>query len=235
MSQSFDVRKSSSVTHWSADQEDIGSNAECDKEAPTQHDPLRSPPNKHSSGVQRNLRSRSVMIASIGVGLAFIVFVAFLAISPPTTQRPIKSPLVGKAAPALSGTTITGAPFSLGSYIGHFVFVDFFASWCPACVTEQPQLNAFVRDQTAKTNGARLVGVIFGDRVSNIRSFLGKEVGKYPVLPDPTGTFALHWGVGNAAEMYLVGPNGQILAKIDGGVTEKELDGLIAKARSSNA
>ncbi len=188
-----------------------------------------------SSGSAMRLRSRSVMITSIGVSLAFIIFMVFLAISPPQSQRHLQSPLVGKTAPALFGTTITGVPFSLGSYIGHFVFVDFFASWCPACVTEQPQLNAFVRDQTAKTNGARLVGVIFGDRVSNIRSFLGKEVGKYPVLPDPTGTFALHWGVGNAAEMYLVGPNGQILAKIDGGVTEKELDGLIAKARSSNA
>ncbi len=187
------------------------------------------------SGSAMRLRSRSVMITSIGVSLAFIIFMVFLAISPPQSQRHLQSPLVGKNAPALFGTTITGIHFSLNSYTGHYVFVDFFASWCPACVTEQPQLNAFVRDQTPKTNGARLVGVIFGDRVSNVRSFLGKEVGKYPVLPDPTGTFALHWGVGNAAEMYLVAPSGQILAKINGGVTEKELDTLIAKARSVNA
>ena len=191
--------------------------------------------NMGSSGSAMRLRSRSVMITSIGVSLAFIIFMVFLAISPPQSQRHLQSPLVGKTAPALFGTTITGIPFSLNSDTGHYVFVDFFASWCPACVTEQPQLNAFVRDQTPKTNGARLVGVIFGDRVSSIRSLLGNEVGKYPVLPDPTGTLALHWGVGNAAEMYLVGPNGQILAKIDGGVTEKELDGLMAKARSSNA
>jgi len=233
MNQSFSSRSANIVSQPLADREDFVDTLMHEKESATQPSPGQGSSDGHSSGSAVRLRNRSVMISSIGVGLAFIVFMIFLAISPPQSQRHLESPLVGKPAPALSATTITGAPFSLGSYSGHFVFVDFFASWCPACVTEQPQLNTFVREQN-HTKGARLVAVIFGDRVSNIRSFLGNEVGKYPVLPDPTGSIALHWGVGNAAEMYLVSPKGQILAKLDGAVTAKELDALIARAQSTN-
>lgn len=233
MNESLACSSASLVSEPLVIREDSAGPLMSDKESSTQSSPGQDSLDRDCSGPTKRLRAKSVMVISIGVGLAFIVFIVFLAMSPPQSQRHLFSPLVGKPAPALSGTTITGVPFSLGSFSGHFVFVDFFASWCPACVTEQPQLNAFVREQN-HTNGARLVGVIFGDRVSNIRSFLGKEVGKYPVLPDPTGTFALHWGVGNAAEMYFVSPKGQILAKIDGGVTLKELDTLIARAQSTN-
>lgn len=184
------------------------------------------------SGVR--LRSRTIMTVSIGVGLAFLGFIILLVISPPTTLRPLMSPLVGKPAPILAGTTVTGRSFSLTNFRDHYVFVDFFATWCATCVKEQPQLNAFVRQQD-RPNGARLVQVIYGDSVSNVRSFLGAEVGTYPVLPDPTGVDDVHWGVGNAAEMYLVSPQGLVIAKIDGAVTVKSLNSLLTRARSGNA
>lgn len=174
------------------------------------------------------------MIVATGASLAFLGFSILLVISPSTSTRPLKSPLVGKPAPILTGTTITGRSFSLTSFRNHYVFVDFFATWCSTCVNEQPQLNAFVHEQ-GRPNGARLVQVIYGDSVSNVRSFLGPEVGAYPVLPDPTGINAVHWGVGNAAEMYLVGPKGIVIAKIDGAVTVKSLNSLLTRARSSNA
>lgn len=180
------------------------------------------------------LRPRTIMIAAMGASLAFLGFIFLLVVSPSTSTRPLKSPLVGKTAPILTGTTITGRSFSLTNFRNHYVFVDFFATWCSTCVKEQPQLNAFVHEQ-GRPNSARLVQVIYGDSVANVRSFLGAEVGVYPVLPDPTGINAVHWGVGNAAEMYLVSPQGQVIAKIDGAVTVKSLNSLLTRARGSNA
>ena len=179
-------------------------------------------------------RRRVARIIALGVLVPVLGLVVVMARSPSALQQQTQSPIVGKPAPALSGATITGAHFSLASLRGQFVFVDFFASWCAACQESQPYLDAFVRDH-AHPGGARLVGVIFGDTVGDVLRFLGPEVGKYPVLSDPTGTITLNWGVENPAEIYLVDPQGEVIAKIDGAVTSKGLDSLLTQARLAGA
>lgn len=77
-----------------------------------------------------------------------------------------------------------------------------------------------------------LVGVIFEDTVSNIRGFLGSELGRYPVAADPGGRIALDYGVDNPPEKYLVAPNGVIFEKIIGPVTTAGLDRQIANAKA---
>ena len=173
---------------------------------------------------------RVARVAALGVLLAVLGFIVVVARAPSALQLQAQSPEVGKTAPLLVGTTITGAPFSLADLRGHFVYVDFFASWCAACQESQPYLDIFVREH-ARRGGARLVGVIFGDAVRNVFQFLGPEVGKYPVVPDSSGMIAFHWGVGNPAEIYLVDPRGEVIAKIDGAVTTKGLDWLLSRDR----
>jgi len=178
-------------------------------------------------------RRKAARIAALGVLLIVIGLVVVMSLVPSAlqqqAQQEVQSPLVGKPTPPLVGTTITGARFWLADLRGQFVFVDFFASWCAACVASQPQLDAFVRAH-AYPGGARLVGVIFGDSVDNVLRFLGPEVGKYPVIPDP-GTIAVNWAVYNPAEIYLVEPQGKVVAKIDGAVTAKGLDLLLSRAK----
>jgi thiol-disulfide isomerase/thioredoxin len=56
--------------------------------------------------------------------------------------------LVGLSAaepdkPSLSLTTLAGEDFDLGHQRGHVVLVHFWASWCPPCIEEMPELQSF--------------------------------------------------------------------------------------------
>ena len=47
---------------------------------------------------------------------------------------------VGKAAPAFTLPDTAGVPVSLSSFKGKYVLVDFWASWCPYCRRENPNV-----------------------------------------------------------------------------------------------
>lgn len=165
------------------------------------------------------------------VGLAMVAVVVVVATAPPVTQYEADSPLLGHRAPAIVGQTITGQSFDLGALRGQFVVIDFFSSWCVPCRTEQPELVTFAKGQLASQHGAVLVGVVFEDSVSAIRSLLGTWRGLYPVLIDPGGRFALDYGVDNPPSKYVIDPDGVVVAKIVGPVTATGLDAVIARAQ----
>ena len=187
----------------------------------------------HRRGGQHRVR----WIALAAIIMAAIITFA-LAVAPPSTQAEVDSPLVGQRAPAITGTTITasaisgteftGIAFDLGALRGSFVVVDFFASWCIPCRTEQPELVKFAEQQN---NGVFLVGVIFDDTIPGARSLLGPWVGLYPVIPDPGGRIALNYGVYSPPSKYVIDPEGTIVAKIIGPVTAAGLDSIITRAK----
>ncbi|MFQ5735403.1 MAG: TlpA family protein disulfide reductase [Thermodesulfobacteriota bacterium] len=56
--------------------------------------------------------------------------------------------MIGKPAPGFSLPSMDGRPVALADYRGKVVFIDFWASWCPPCKKEFPELNAFLKRQT---------------------------------------------------------------------------------------
>jgi cytochrome c biogenesis protein CcmG/thiol:disulfide interchange protein DsbE len=167
----------------------------------------------------------------MAVALVAICLIALLATRPAAENTLADSPLVGKQAPSLAGSTLTGGRFSLGEDRGKYVVVNFFASWCPACQVEEPQLVQFAAEQRRGTHVA-VLGVLFSDSASNAVSFFRSNGATWPAITDPQGQIAITYGVTNPPESFLVAPDGMVLAKIVGGVTASGLDHLIAEAGS---
>src|SRR5665213_3901047 len=69
--------------------------------------------------------------------------IAVLVASPPAQITEAKSALLGRIAPTISGATVDGATYRLPRSPGHYVVVNFFASWCIPCQEEGPELVAF--------------------------------------------------------------------------------------------
>ena len=142
----------------------------------------------------------------------------------------VRSTLIGRPAPGIAGETIDGEAYDLADRRGEFVVVNFFATWCVPCIREHPELVEFERRQREE-GGASVVSVVFDSRPEQVRQFFDENGGDWPVVPDPDGRTALQYGVTGVPESYLIGPNGVVLTKIEGGVTADALEDLLRQVQ----
>lgn len=167
-----------------------------------------------------------------GALLLALVIVAIVAATRPSEQATqVQSPLVGRAAPPLAGTSLTGKRFSLGQERGHYVYVNFFASWCPSCQDEQQALMDFAFHQGRQADGARMVSVVFNDTVNDARAYATEWGIQWPVVPDHGGAIANRYGVEAPPMTFLVDPQGIVVGTWEGPVTVPQLDRMLRAAR----
>jgi len=179
-------------------------------------------------------RPRAVMLAALAVAVVVGALVAVLATRPPASSTEAASPLLGRPAPVVTGTALTGGAVDLSSLRGRFVVVNFFASWCPPCQVEQPELVQFAFQHRAAAD-AQVLGVVFSDRNASAARFLASTGGEWPAVADPGGQIALAYGVRGPPETFVVAPDGLVVARLLGAVTAANLDEVLARARAEGA
>jgi cytochrome c biogenesis protein CcmG, thiol:disulfide interchange protein DsbE len=181
-------------------------------------------------------RGRTALVSSAVVGLLVLGLIVVLATRDPATTRAASSPLIGQAAPPISGERIVGpsGSFDLETLQGQWVLVNFFATWCVPCIQEHPELVSFSRRHAA-TGEAVVVSVVFDDQAGEVARFFEERGGEWPVIADPDGRIALDYGVAGIPESYLIGPEGLVRAKLIGGIRATELDALLVRARGGDA
>jgi cytochrome c biogenesis protein CcmG/thiol:disulfide interchange protein DsbE len=173
-----------------------------------------------------------------GVVLAVAVVASLLAVGLRTgTTIAEASPLQGRSAPdfrlpALDGTG-AGA-VRLSELRGQVVVVNFWASWCTECRTEQAALNQTW--QRFRDAGVVVVGVDFEDAVGDARAYAARGGVSYPLVVDRDSSTALAYGLRGVPETYLVDRQGRLVDRFIGPVTAGRLahriTGLLARAGS---
>ena len=176
-------------------------------------------------------KSRRVLWIAVGVAVVVALLVIALANGQPAATRVGNSPLVGKPAPAIEGTTVDGASASLADFKGKWVVVNFFATWCVPCRVEHPQLIRFAQSHEASGDAA-VLGVVYSDNAQAVREFRDKEGGAWPMVADPKGRVALDYGVAGIPESFLISPDGVVAAKLVGGVQAVRLDEVLNQAKA---
>jgi cytochrome c biogenesis protein CcmG/thiol:disulfide interchange protein DsbE len=165
---------------------------------------------------------------AVVMGVLFVV----LAGSEPATDRETASThLIGRPAPPISGPTLAGDPFDLAGLRGEWVVLNFFQSICVPCVNEHPELLAFAEQQSALSDGARLVTVVFDDDDERVAEFFATEGGDWPVVLDRGGQVPFDYGVTRVPETWVIDPAGRVQVHYMGEITAAALSARVQELR----
>ena len=131
----------------------------------------------------------------------------------------IPSPLIGKPAPEFSLPSLTapGQRVSSAQLRGHWYLFNVWGTWCGSCRMEHSMLLRI------KQSGViPLVGLDWKDDRGDALSFLKEEGDPYATIAvDQDGSEAIMWGVYGAPETFLVNPQGVVVYKLIGPITEQ--------------
>jgi cytochrome c biogenesis protein CcmG, thiol:disulfide interchange protein DsbE len=158
--------------------------------------------------------------------------VAIVAATRPSFQATsVASPLIGRGAPPLAARDFGGRTVSLAQDRGKFVVVNFFASWCPPCAAEEPNLVRFAFEQRQQKSDVALLSVDIDDSTAGARRFVSDFGIGWPAVPDHAGEYASAFGVGSPPMTFLIDPTGTVVAAFAGPMTYPQLNAMLAVAR----
>ena len=137
------------------------------------------------------------------------------------TSQPQRGP-----APDFYLKLFDGADFQLSDYRGQVVLINFWASWCPPCRDEAPELQALYVDYQAE--GFAIVGVnMLESSREKARMFIEEFGITYPNGEDIGQEIARLYRVQAPPESFLIGRDGSIHQFIIGSVDYAGLSGAI--------
>ena len=130
----------------------------------------------------------------------------------------VRSVLIGRPAPPLTGPTIDGGTVDLRQYRGKVVLVNVWASWCFACRREHPVLADAQRQLSPY--GLQILGIDLRDTDNDALDFARQMGGvSWPSIRDNDSRHAVEWGTFAVPETYLVDRDGTIVSKAVGAIT----------------
>jgi peroxiredoxin len=155
--------------------------------------------------------------------------------SRPTSENPVlvlptsnvQGLAVGSSAPDFTLNTLAGQAVSLKELRGKRVLINFWASWCPPCLAEIPDLKA-AYNQLREENVA-FIGIGTQDETDKLKQFSGENDLPYTVVEDPKGNVSDSYGVLGLPTTVLVDSTGVVRKVFTGPITKDQVIAELGK------
>lgn len=130
-------------------------------------------------------------------------------------------------APEISTTTLDGKPVELASLSGQIVLVNFWATDCPGCIKEMPDLIKTYQDYHDK--GFELLAVAMSyDPPSHVLNYAQKNALPFPVIHDSDGKIATDFNqVRVTPTAFILDKQGRVIRRIIGELDFNDLRKLL--------
>lgn len=128
-------------------------------------------------------------------------------------------------------TDTTGKTHTLSGYKGKWVLVNYWATWCPPCLEEIPDLITLHGN---KKNNLVVIGVALDYRnAKQVTDFADGMLVDYPIVLGNEQVVRQIGPVQGLPTTYLFNPDGKMVAQQVGAITREMVESYIAKTTAS--
>jgi thiol-disulfide isomerase/thioredoxin len=189
-------------------------------------------------------KSKNLIIGFVVIGILIYAAYAFynknkpsgLPQQPQTSQSDtnLKPSAERRAAPDIVLKDINERTIRLSDYQGKVVLLNFWASWCPPCKSEMPELDKTAQE-LANRSDAVLLTVNLTDGVretaDKAKKYINDNHFSMNVLLDTEGKAANDYGISSIPATFIIDKEGRVYHSIVGPTTKDALMGYINKLK----
>ena len=131
-----------------------------------------------------------------------------------------------------------GKTHTLADYKGKIVFLNFWATWCPPCRAEMPDIQKLYERSPREGKDAVIVLGVAAPKLggekdeAGIKAFMDKNGYAYPVLMDKKGKLFEAYDIRAIPTTYLIDRDGNIIGRVQGALSAENIERIVQKALS---
>lgn len=135
-------------------------------------------------------------------------------------------------APDFTLTDQFGEEHTLSDYKGKTVFLNFWATWCPPCKREMPEIQKLYEDYGGNEDDLIVLGVAGpnmgreGD-VDSIKDFLEENEYTFPVVMDETGILFSQYGISAFPTTFMIDKDGNVFGYVESALTGEIMENIV--------
>jgi peroxiredoxin len=137
-------------------------------------------------------------------------------------------PMVGQPAPDFALRDLDGAVHRLSDYRGQVVFINFWATWCPPCRQELPEIQAVYDDK--KDAGLVVLEVNYQESATKAQDYWDQNGLTMPVLLDSSGEVVDQYRLIGLPDSFFVDRDGILREMHLGAISREDMLEKLEKA-----
>lgn len=171
--------------------------------------------NQRQRQAKKQKQTRLVIVWAAGLlvlGLMGLLYVSLQSSPTATSEKPLAAsgPVQkGQPAPDFTLATLDGGEATLSDYAGQVVVVNFWATWCPPCKAEMPDIHDYYLANQDK--GFTVLAVNAQEDTATVNRFIESTDFTFPILLDSHGDVEQQYQVRSFPSTFVIDRDGKIV------------------------
>lgn len=186
--------------------------------------------NRRQARQKQKQKQRTILIFAavlVIAGIGTLIWMGIKTVS--DSKYNVESPALmqeGNQALDFELASLDGGNVALSDYQGNIIIMNMWATWCPPCRAEMPELDQFY--QAHKADGLVVLAVNGRESESTVRPFIEANNFTFPVLLDIDGEVGRQYMARSFPTTYVIDRNGRIHHVKVGQISEQELEQIVS-------
>ncbi|MEG0250506.1 MAG: cytochrome c biogenesis protein CcdA [Peptostreptococcus sp.] len=130
-----------------------------------------------------------------------------------------------------------GNMVNVEDFKGKVVFINFFATWCPPCKEEIPDIENLYKDNGYNQNDVVVIGIAAPNQgreqdEEGVKNFIKEYNITYPVLMDTSGEIFNQYGAYSLPTTFLIDKESKVYGYVSGAIPRDTMDKAISDTKN---